>query len=741
MDLTWVARSGRDVPSKDGLQQVVQFDSHIIGAGLRLRVCPELARRTASVQIESAQASLRCELDPRTGLYNVPSNDPWKGKAGTLTATARDDKSRILARADLCIRPANLEPSELQAMMDDIAACATSSMTWVQYRVPTSEGGSSGDLDVAAAPVMTFRSYELAELLVEALERHLPQLNRRPLSALRRTPEVIRAHRAGRTRSASLALARRPGRRHVVHRGLSEHQNCTENQLLRHIVEAELLPLLEVMQGHCDARHRVASAEERCAMEALADPGLRMEEDEDRAVDAHRARSAQNERTTSWLQQATRSLRGLLELPVLARVGRATTPIVTERARGTDGYAQIVRAYEAWKQACPSARYRTPAALSHTLREVAATWQCYEVWCVLQLIEAFVRKANMQPASPDSVVANLVQDDGTLPASFRIHLRRHDGDVFIRRTPRIPSSRDSSGGLARRSVHLTPDIVVTTRLHSTRGAVVERHFVFDAKYHDYRNPKRSAGCIVEDVVKTALLKYDAGFREMKSEPEGLAPSGSFILHPTLGVDYWGGESLQTFLQRSSKACKPKWRMQANKAKAWSVTPPTNRNRQHGGPESFQVADELMSRRDHRTGAIHLRPGNHAATQRQLDRLVDLVLHLPETRDKEHGREAIRCPRCGKTLRKGHDIKLRNPDMVTRDADHAAHVDLILKNRLTLDFVCRCPTCPDHVWWLRRCTCARFLVKRGNLTIHTRQAGATDQAWHYQCPYEDHDPPA
>jgi predicted component of viral defense system (DUF524 family) len=620
-----------------------------------------------------------------------------RSAAGVMSAVAYI-REREVAHSELKVLPANFSEEEYQQMLEEIGSLALSSDSWIHADISTevSETGKGKSSDL---------STKIQSLIdcVQVIEDKLPLLEASPLLELKRQDCPVPVHRISRTSKGLKAFVRNPGRRYILQPALTESLDSNEHRFLRWLVEQWLLP---VMTSLCDSLK--SSMEVQESLEEVRGHSSRSSTIKEllSRLTQHRKQEEKKCELERKLEQSLESLHQLRNCKLLLAASVTATEIQpSERLLGTPGYRDIYLAYRAAVEAMGGTLQQGIRIFNAIVRkEVRATWQCYELWCFVQLLRTFGELGGFCFQKGSTLFSeSLVLNGQTLQLKpkTRLTLVRPNSslEVELCYEPRMQSRRDARTGAlleGNQTTTLRPDFMVSIN----RNGREKVHFLLDAKYRDYE--KQGEPILKRDLWTTAHLKYFEGINEANSDVQ---IRGSYILHSDPAArnnknDFWGGVRPEDWLKE-----------------------------EHG------IQEELLPKskrcKGHHFGLIRLRPDKDCNFQ--LRRLLDmwLLFHVPtETL-------SIECPRCGEKLQIDHDIGLI-PKKKDNPPDEVDFIRKVLTEQRTRSVVCVCPNCWNF-WFQNHCRERHPLYKAGKRSFHTPSKYEWGKSGMYICPTCDDDP--
>lgn len=579
-----------------GLQHVTQFSRGFSLPQIRLRSDQDIPG--AMAWIEGSPNERLEQTGPREWVRGESVREPTSRRekrtvreiastAGIVEAKVKVN-GMVYAVARLQIAPANLTEQQLSTMLQEIGVLAFSSgqRTWSEVETIVGEelGLSTVGISRSVGGDLFATASELIKLS-RAISSALPTIERRPLKTLKPNRSSVPANKIVRTPRAMISRALHPGRMRLVDLARIETADCSENHFVRFLIEKIVVEfgesLIKTIQENLSSFSEFKRA---CFLEfGVPNSADAFERIADAAI--------------LELKKAGDDLRRRLgESRVLRHDYRGAIPRPTLRLRRSSGYAQV------WRASCRFLRsgigdVAKVAGLlkAATSKEVLPTWECYEIWCFVQIYSMFTNVAGFTvPKGGATLVDQLaVTAHGIrlqsipegLPLERIVADDRHPTFVKLFYEKKVPAGKSE----------LRPDIWCQIE---SGGRTTE--IAFDAKYRDYS--AQSANELVNDVWGVAKQKY-------LTRPDS-PPRACFILHcsPASGnqtFDYWGEMPLAALVRQIDRRVVP-----PDGAEAWP---------------------------DHEYGAIRLAPSHWTNLQKE-KLLCLLFLHT--------SKNGTSCPKCG-----------------------------------------------------------------------------------------------
>ena len=646
------------------------------------------------------------------------------GAAGDFVAVVRSRTGEEVARAVLRVRPANLTSEELQRMLFEIADLALTDVTRVWARGLCRHGDvvpDVGSLGLESLAACIGEWDKLWETVQRApLRSHAMQWGDTSVARALRRPAGVRA------------VLERPGRVRVPGPQLVESNDCSENQWLYWALNRVILPTL---RAHRETLNRLSPDSDSDVSwmlkrldRAINEQGLVADSFRARLVNRpnRRDRSASVDALNLLISTAER----MLAAEIFDGVGESLDePPRTERLVGHPYYGSLVRSLDACFGNLSPTLSRAVAFVGRVRTgQVKATWRCYEIWCLLSLLDGFQRLAALAPAGDSDLWINRLQESDV---GLTLSISRSNPVTYVRLVgsirdririayePEVPSSRGANGKPVEGSFRtLTPDYLfgvdrcelVPARVDGERARwqlVNQFYVVGDAKYRNYAQQESAR---VEDLWTVCRAKYLAGFREahQAAAPMAISPRSVFVLHTDPDVhgkgEYWGEVPFHQWLKERSL---------------------------DGEFDQHDIEDDWP---DHSVALVRYRPD--VRLDRVVSQMIDMWFGFYCRTD---GTSDI-CPRCATRLAVGEDTRFDSAP--GDDFTESKLIDLARRGRIKVrrpSLFNLCPACEFH-WVENHCYHGQHaLLKLGRRTMHAPSKQGYDPMWMYICPKCGSDP--
>lgn len=637
------------------------------------------------------------------------------GAAGDIEVVVRNQKGVVVCRSTLTIRPANFSEAELQRLLDEIGQLALSQVTrvWARgLRVEPRDSLDSGSI-----------AFEALEKCLQTWMNVWHGIERAPL----RAHSIVLGHTsintALRRPNGIRAVLSNPGRQRVVSPTIVETTNCTENQwvlwalamVIRPTLDALLLSTTLAAEQQVDDRKWILSRLD-IAIEQWKLP--------DAVQFREKLGKAMNKPGTSIAQPKLRALLSQVNTYLQSSLFDGLNPpleepIRTERLISHSLYGALVKGIDDCFGEMTRSLSRAATFLGRIRAgQIKSTWRCYEIWCLLALIDSFQRLARFEALSAnDWWINRLAERDGELSLDVSrarpVTLQRSKDDLLdqieLMYEPKIPSLRGADGNPITKGVRtLTPDFLFHVMRSDTSTHRMDSFYVvMDAKYRDYSKQRE---VMAEDAWTVCRAKYLEGFREASraGAAGSVMPRAVFVLHSNPpradSSEYWGEQPLRNWLQ--STGARPDFVG-------------------HGIGDTWQ---------NHSIGLLPFRPDFDRV------RISSQIIDLWFTYYCQNAKSSAICPRCAYRLKPGKDTRFdSNPG---KNYTEESLISLtreggIKKRRPTLFHMCS--ECGFY-WVENHCFHNHhLLLKLGKRTMHAPSRQGYDPLWMYVCPACGSDP--
>ncbi|HHT72287.1 MAG TPA: hypothetical protein GX008_01055 [Firmicutes bacterium] len=614
--------------------------------------------------------------------------DAVKTPAGTVLVKLTDEHGRELhgqgTAAKLEVLTANIGDEELEKMLRDIGLLALSTSTYLYGNLAGPVPDQLGEGQIGGIPQGMrgyFRSAESLLRLGRALQQNWAVITKRPLREIKVGTGINRDYYQVRSPQMLVkAYVRGPHTPQLGLRRLSG-SDCSENQFLCHLLDHYLILVAEGTAA------LLQSSQGELVDESVLDELASIANFEGFTRQARARLSKANQVTAELNKTIAATLQELQQTIEWAKKARRTSflkdvstprvlPEITQRLLGTPGYAAVVREFFNSRKASLDGIQHVLSLFTELWQgNVKATWELYEIWCLVRLYSSLITQLHLRPEDGRSLFDQIKIKRGELviPTNTRFGLR---GTIPGGPTLAIGVYYEKELPKPSGSGHVKPDIFL--EIDITRGSrKKELQVVFDAKYRDYN--AQGIPQVLEDVEGCARDKYGKPFNL----------TAAFILHTDEELDFWGEKPLAARLN----------------------TPEADR--------SYLA---------HRLGAISLRPGYTA--NRQLRKIFGLILHY-------HGEQRDICIHCARALGPGTEITLRPGTYVPPNRTETKWIEELLHTDTNkcygIPLYCNCQTC-GRVMVIQHCVYrpSHAILKTGELCLHEPIPNAQGNWW-YKCP--------
>lgn len=486
-------------------------------------------------------------------LYETIKNAGGKGGgSGLITAKLTDQSGKILEdspSAQLFIEVANFSEQQFQQMIKEIGLLALSSSSCVNRNIDIPIQEKIGELNhgyewlAGRGNIVTATSlFELAEVF----KANWSAIAKRPLKSIKHEKGIVNINKAHSFPQMLIQAKINPQKKSMIGMSRIESVNCPENEFLCYILDNYLIKLgeniVELLKNlrtsiYIDERHYP----ENLKLGALSPQQFNLIQ---KAKNNYFNPIQKQQKYKDGLSQKLLELKIYISWAKKIRNSSFLANIKTPnnisssslRLTGNPNYGAIYQKFRKLKGGTLNKVSKILSLLDVTQNgTIRPVWNIYEIWCLINLYNAFQVYGNMQPPKKslslmESIKINKYTGTLEIPKDQEFILERtlDKNQKLIVKFKYEPRFYVNGSGLR-------PDIYITVITPNDTY-----NYCFDAKYRDYS--KQGGGVLIDDILGTARDKY----------LNKLNTTASFILHSDTNsnttINYWGEIPLQEKLR-------------------------------------------------------------------------------------------------------------------------------------------------------------------------------------------------
>ena len=618
---------------------------------------------------------------------NAPRGEEIATRAGSITAVLLDSNlqySSSTPQAKLWIKPAGLQESQLQEMIEEIGLLALSFGSLVNQQAAVSRGESNGK-ELGKKILPGGQLLITAEALLElyrSVHDIWAEIEKRPLRSFKQ--EIISVDITKKVNSPQAIISRilNPTKRQILTTSSTESLNCSENEFLCYLLDVYLQEMADsLIKGIERTSEQASLINDNLFPHINGSTDNKISSFLDNARNNYDLYKSTLDTDNKKRNKLLETLRQCKKWANNARKNSFLAKIITpdnlnlnsQRLIKSLTYGSILEAYYKYNGGHLAKfdqiirLYRETTSLS-----VRKTWELYEIWCFIKLYSVIATQLRLSPPSNDSNLfesINLNNGEISIPKNREFQLQGE----FKNKT-RINISLWYEREEITESGNLRPDFKMKVTIN---GA--ENIYHFDAKYRNYKN--QGVKRFIEDVIDTAKNKY----------LDRLKANASFIFHSDSRCDFWGEVPLDNFVGKS------------NLFKEYSS----------------DITSRYPEYINHRYGAISLTPGNLA--NHQIERLIKLIFQY-------HDQYCTTCLNCGC---EAEAQTTAIPKYWTEERLKNNIINRVPDNWKGAGIYCSCKECGDF-WVVQRCYGMHHRLLKFRNSFHQRSANYPNN-WIYLCP--------
>lgn len=562
--LYFVDREGRKLPKENGYQYYLQYEEK----GWYLQVEGDWDAKVGLVD-ESGSNIFVLNKNPSTNQWELPprytgKNKPKKrisdetvGSAGWTIAVLLDSESKPIPSAQqarLWIKPGSLSEADLSEIIAEIGLLALSVGNVFSYPSSLYQGEKTGEeLGQNILPDGQLLTTSKALLGLYNLVRDLwTEIEKRPLRSFRR--EIISVDINKKFSSPRALISRKLGasKKQILTTSSVESLDCSENQFLCYVLDVYLKDiasgLIKLIEEFDDKPPSSSESidlipqSNRSNYPVDSKISSFWQEARKISVESSLKFARGKKQRSEILQQLNNCVQWSKKIRYNSFLKDIVTPdnpyLSSQRLIKSPTYGMILEAYNN----CNGSHLHGIGQVIRLYREtlslkVRATWQIYEIWCVVKVYSALITQLRLTPPINTKGLfesITFVGDEMSIPTNQEFKLQ---GKLVDETEINVSLWYDTTQSIG----DLRPDIKLKTIINNQ-----ENIYFLDAKYKNYQ--AQGVEEFSRDVIGVAKSKY----------LERLSAKASFILHPDLKFDFWGEIPFKIFIKESQNADKTEY---------------------------------------------------------------------------------------------------------------------------------------------------------------------------------------